>query len=88
MSGLLSHISSLLRSFAQVTGVNSSSGSLSKKVRLCLLTAVAGYDNKRTKYQTRISQKWVYGDDACFLSKTKSTYFVGKLFVINKYLIF
>nr|CAH8839561.1 unnamed protein product [Trichobilharzia regenti] len=77
MSSLLSQIRSLIRSVSTVRSKDNTSKSFLKRVRLCLLTAVAGYDNKHTKYQTRIPPKWVYGDDACFLSITDSSCVLG-----------
>ncbi|CAH8506558.1 unnamed protein product [Schistosoma bovis] len=77
MSSLMSQIRSLFRPVSKVRGSNNNSEVFLRRVRLCLLTAVAGYDNKHTKYSTRISPKWVYGDDACFLSVTDSSYVLG-----------
>ncbi|KAH8859696.1 Protein phosphatase PTC7 like [Schistosoma japonicum] len=77
MSTLLSQIRSLFRPVSKVGGSNNSSDAFLKRVKLCLLTAVAGFDNKHTKYSTRISPKWVFGDDACFLSVTDSSYVLG-----------
>ncbi|CAH8511270.1 unnamed protein product [Schistosoma rodhaini] len=77
MSSLMSQIRSLFRPVSKVGGSNNNSEAFLRRVRLCLLTAVAGYDNKHTKYSTRISPKWVYGDDACFLSVTDCSYVLG-----------
>ncbi|RTG81081.1 protein phosphatase PTC7, partial [Schistosoma bovis] len=82
MSSLMSQIRSLFRPVSKVRGSNNNSEVFLRRVRLCLLTAVAGYDNKHTKYSTRISPKWVYGDDACFLSVTDSSYVLGNIFRI------
>lgn len=84
MSSLMSQIRSLFRPVSKVRGSNNNSEVFLRRVRLCLLTAVAGYDNKHTKYSTRISPKWVYGDDACFLSVTDSSYVLGKSCHSNK----
>ncbi|CAL8106321.1 unnamed protein product [Calicophoron daubneyi] len=77
MTSLLSHLRLILRSVAQVAGINGPSETLQRVVKLSLLTAVAGYDNKHATYRTKIRPKWVYGDDACFLSKTDSSYVLG-----------
>ncbi|TPP56179.1 PTC7 protein phosphatase a [Fasciola gigantica] len=76
MSRLLSHLRFLLRSVAQITDLQTYRP-LRRAFRLSLLTAVAGYDNKRNSHSSRLRSNWAFGDDACFLAHSDSSYVLG-----------
>ncbi|KER25736.1 hypothetical protein T265_06839 [Opisthorchis viverrini] len=76
MSIFLSHLRLLLRPLAQAVGIHNGS-SVRGMARLSLLTSVAGYDNKHPNCLTSLPSQWVYGDDACFISRTNTSYVLG-----------
>lgn len=77
MTGILSHLCSVLRSVAQAVGPSSAPATIRRIGRLSLLTAVSGYDNKHASCSTKPHSKWAFGDDACFISQTPSFYVLG-----------
>lgn len=49
------------------------------KSNLRFLTAVSGYDHKSTPYKLQLKEKWIYGDDACFIASNEDYDVLGKI---------
>nr|VZI22873.1 unnamed protein product [Spirometra erinaceieuropaei] len=53
------------------------SDSVRGRSHFAFVTSVSGFDNKHTYYKTQIRPRWIYGDDACFVSITEASCVLG-----------